>query len=318
MYNSNSKKRRPFFLVILLIIISIGICVFLANKFIFSSADKNTKKISKQNEATKEVQKPEEKKQENQTPQIPKEPEIDPKSHKKGTSHNHEAISWAYSCKDVNKWILDPSSYSGQDKLVFLTFDDGPSDVYTNRVLDTLKSYGVHATFFIVGRSAEQPYAKDILLREMQEGHAVGLHSYSHEYSFLYPKRVANVDNIMKEIDQNLAPIKKVFGEDFETTIFRYPGGHMSWKGLAPADEALAKRNIYNIDWNALTGDAESKNSPRYAQSALKNLQDDMQMYGNPKVIVVLMHDIHAKSVDALPSIIEYYQGLGYKFGILT
>lgn len=318
MYSSNGRRgKSPIFKIILIaVIVAIaGLLVIIGGKFIFSS--ENTKDKSKEIEIKKEETKPvdETKPVEEEKP---KEPEIDPTSHKKGTSHNHEAEAWAYSTKDVRQWITTPSTYTGEDKLVFLTFDDGPSEVYTNRVLDTLKSYGVHATFFIVGRSAVLPGAEEILKREMAEGHAVGLHSFSHDYKFLYPSRVANVQNIMTEIDQNLAPLKKVFGEDFETTIFRYPGGHMSWKQMAPADEALEKRNIQNIDWNALTGDAESPNSPRYAQSALKNLQDDMVMYGNPKVVVVLMHDIHAKSVDELPQIIEYYQGLGYKFGILN
>lgn len=318
MYHSNRRGgKSPVFkiIIIFIILVLIGLFAFIGNKFIFSSEDK--KDISKNSEITNQ-----ETKEKEETKPVeeekPKEPEIDPTSHKKGTSHNHEAEAWSYSTKDVRQWITTPSTYTGEDKLVFLTFDDGPSEVYTNTVLDTLKSYGVHATFFIVGRSAVLPGAEEILKREMAEGHAVGLHSFSHDYKFLYPNRIANVENIISEIDQNLAPLKKVFGEDFETTVFRYPGGHMSWKQMAPADEALEKRNIQNIDWNALTGDAESPNSPRYAQSALKNLQDDMAMYGNPKVVVVLMHDIHAKSVDELPQIIEYYQGLGYKFGILS
>lgn len=318
MYHSNRRGgKSPVFkiIIIFIILVLIGLFAFIGNKFIFSSEDK--KDISKSTEITNQ----ETKEKDEAKPveeEKPKEPEIDPTSHKKGTSHNHEAEAWSYSTKDVRQWITTPSTYTGEDKLVFLTFDDGPSEVYTNTVLDTLKSYGVHATFFIVGRSAVLPGAEEILKREMAEGHAVGLHSFSHDYKFLYPNRIANVENIISEIDQNLAPLKKVFGEDFETTVFRYPGGHMSWKQMAPADEALEKRNIQNIDWNALTGDAESPNSPRYAQSALKNLQDDMAMYGNPKVVVVLMHDIHAKSVDELPQIIEYYQGLGYKFGILS
>ena len=68
-----------------------------------------------------------------------------------------------------------------------------------------------------------------------------------------------------------------------------------------------------------LTGDAEAKGSRRDIQGALENIKEDMAIYGGePKVVVVLMHDIKAKSVEALPSIIEYYQSLGYKFCILS
>ena len=239
--------------------------------------------------------------------------------YKPGTSHNNEATAWAYSTKDVNQWILKPSTYTGEDKLVFLTFDDGPSEIHTATVLDILKNYGVHATFFIIGRAADGEHAKPLLQRQIAEGHAVGLHTYSHEYSFLYPHRVANVNNILLEVDKNLKSIRKSLGEEFNTPILRYPGGHMSWKQMGPADEALAQRNIYNIDWNVLTGDAEAKGSRRDIQGALENVKEDMAMYGgSPKVVVLLMHDIKAKSVDALPSIIEYYQSLGYKFCILS
>ena len=226
--------------------------------------------------------------------------------YKPGTSHNNEATAWAYSTKDVNQWILKPSTYTGEDKLVFLTFDDGPSEIHTATVLDILKNYGVHATFFIIGRAADGEHAKPLLQRQIAEGHAVGLHTYSHEYSFLYPHRVANVNNILLEVDKNLKSIRKSLGEEFNTPILR-------------ADEALAQRNIYNIDWNVLTGDAEAKGSRRDIQGALENVKEDMAMYGgSPKVVVLLMHDIKAKSVDALPSIIEYYQSLGYKFCILS
>lgn len=241
-----------------------------------------------------------------------------PTDHKKGTSHNYEATAWAYKCKDVSNWINNPSSYTGEDKLVFLTFDDGPSEIYTNTVLDILKNYGVHATFFIVGSAADKDHAKPILEREMKEGHAIGLHSYTHNYSHLYPNRVGNTTNILEEVEKNRLAIAKSLGEDFYTTIFRYPGGHMSWKNLNQADEALVKKGIHNIDWNVLTGDAEAAGSRRDLQGALANIKEDMTMRGNPKVVVVLMHDMKAKSVNELPQIIEYFSSLGYKFGILT
>ena len=239
--------------------------------------------------------------------------------YKAGTSHNNEATAWAYSTKDVNQWILKPSTYTGEDKLVFLTFDDGPSEIYTSTVLDILKNYGVHGTFFIVGRAADGDHAKPLLERQMAEGHGVGLHSYTHDYSILYPHRVASVNNIVSEVEKNLNSIRKSLGEEFNTPVLRYPGGHMSWKSMAAADEALAQGGIYNIDWNVLTGDAEAKGSRRDIQGALENIKEDMAIYGGePKVVVVLMHDIKAKSVEALPSIIEYYQSLGYKFCILS
>ncbi|MGP1568329.1 MAG: polysaccharide deacetylase family protein [Peptoanaerobacter stomatis] len=331
MSNLNYKKRKNHSYIRLIIIIAVVIAALLiAIKFVQSfNSDKKISKndtkietnVSKngENDKTKADDSSDSQDSDAADEKSKEEPQIDPTSQKPGTSHNYEAEAWAYSCKDVNNWILNPSTYTGTDKLVFLTFDDGPSSSLTPIVLDTLKNYGVHGTFFIVGRSADQDYAKPLLEREMKEGHAVGLHSYTHEYSNLYPNRVGSVENVLAEIDQNMKAIRKSLGEDFKTTIFRYPGGHMSWKGLTPVDEALAQQNIYNIDWNVLTGDAEAKGSRRDLQGALDNIKEDMAMYGgSPKVVVVLMHDIKQKSVDALPQIIEYYNSLGYKFGILS
>lgn len=234
-----------------------------------------------------------------------------------GTTHNYEADAWAYPTKDVNGWTMNPSSYTGEEKVVFLTFDDGPDLSHTPNVLDILKNYGVHATFFLVGKNADSEDALPIIKRQISEGNAIGLHSYSHDYSFLYPGRVANSDNIMKEIYQSEEVIRKAIGNEYKATLFRYPGGHMSWKNVSSSDEVLASNNIYSIDWNALTGDAVGKNDPMYSQDALTNIKTSMQIYGNPKIVVVLMHDIKSKSTDALPQIIEYFSDLGYKFGIL-
>ncbi|MBF1051685.1 MAG: polysaccharide deacetylase family protein [Peptostreptococcaceae bacterium] len=308
-YNYRGRRRvqrRRIILAIIIVLLLVGICSAIGSKII--SKVNVGESVAKENKV--EVQQKEEE-------QVKEEPKIDPKAYKKGTSHNNEATAWAYSTKDVRQWIQKPSSYTGTDKVVFLTFDDGPSEVYTNTVLDTLKNYGVHASFFIVGRAADKEHAKEILQREMAEGHSVGLHSYTHEYSFLYPKRYANMNNIISEVDQNIAAIKKSLGDEYTPTTLRYPGGHMSWKGLAEVDAVLEKRGIQNIDWNMLSGDAEAKGSKRDLQPALDIIKEDMQMYGNPKVVVLLMHDIKKKSVDALPSIIEYYQSMGYKFGIL-
>ena len=69
-------------------------------------------------------------------------------------------------------------------KIIYLTFDDGPSK-YTSELLDVLRKYNVKATFFVVNS-----YYSDILERMNEEGHAVGLHTYTHEYKNIYTDRV--------------------------------------------------------------------------------------------------------------------------------
>lgn len=231
--------------------------------------------------------------------------------------HSQPVKGGAYDARTIRAYITGAKKYTGKDKLVFLTFDDGPSSDYTATVLNTLKKYGVKATFFIVGRNANQKSAGPLLRREVAEGHAIALHSYSHNYKYLYPKRRANADHVIREVDKNLAAIRKHLGKNFTTAVFRYPGGHMSWKSMGGADKALANRGITYIDWNVISGDAVSKKDPKYRQSALQSIKNDMKAHGYPRVVVVLMHDIKRKSVVELPAIIEYYRDAGYKFGIL-
>ena len=83
-------------------------------------------------------------------------------------------------------------------KVVYLTFDDGPSTTNTPQILDVLDNYNVKATFFVLGSSIDKSeQAKEILKEEVERGHAIGNHTYSHDYSYLYPNRTMNVDNIV-------------------------------------------------------------------------------------------------------------------------
>ncbi len=222
-----------------------------------------------------------------------------------------------YPCEDVSSWIVSPTTYSGDDKLVFLTFDDGPSLSNTPLILDVLKEEGVGASFFVLGGCATQKHAANTIKREFDEGHSVGLHTFTHEYSFLYPNRVGNLDNILYEIDENIAAIRAHLGDDYKPSIFRYPGGHMSWSSLDETDEALAKRGIHYIDWNVGAGDAVYKDNPAYYRTALENVMLETEALSMPNVVVVLMHDSNPKCVDDLKGIIDYFRDNGYKFGVL-
>ena len=83
-------------------------------------------------------------------------------------------------------------------KVVFLTFDDGLNHIITPKILDVLKEKKVPATFFVVGRLVNDK-TKDVLERELKEGHSIALHSYTHEYSTLYPNRIAKSEAIINE-----------------------------------------------------------------------------------------------------------------------
>ena len=201
-------------------------------------------------------------------------------------------------------------------KVVYLTFDDGPSTTNTPEILDVLDRYNVKATFFTLGKSIEgNEEAKNILKETARRGHAIANHTYSHDYSYLYPNRTMNVDNIISDIEKNNSIMKEVLGEDFSTRVIRFPGGYWSWEGRTAMKEAMEQNGYYNVDWNALNKDAEGKQ--KNADELLQSTKETVEALGpDADSIVLLMHDTYGKeeTVKALPQIIEYFQEKGFEF----
>jgi peptidoglycan-N-acetylglucosamine deacetylase len=200
-------------------------------------------------------------------------------------------------------------------KIAYLTFDDGPSKHATEKILDILAANNVKATFFTLGSSIEHNnQAADILKRIAREGHSIGSHGYSHDYSILYPNRTVNLDAFINDFEKNDRILKEILGKDFNTRLIRMPGGHASWNGTAALDEVLTKKGIYQTDWNSLNGDAESKDFPtEYLLNKLK------ETVGDKDVAIVLMHDTDAKkgTVHYLQSAIDYLKSEGFEFRTL-
>ena len=201
-------------------------------------------------------------------------------------------------------------------KVVYLTFDDGPSTTNTPEILDVLDRYNVKATFFTLGKSIEgNEEAKNILKETARRGHAIANHTYSHDYSYLYPNRTMNVDNIVSDIEKNNSIMKEVLGEDFSTRVIRFPGGYWSWEGRTAMKESMEQNGYYNVDWNALNKDAEGKQ--KNADELLQSTKETVEALGpDADSIVLLMHDTYGKeeTVKALPQIIEYLQEKGFEF----
>ena len=237
---------------------------------------------------------------------------------KKGSNHSIEASDYAYDVTAVNNTIRGKSD-DVKGKVVFLTFDDGIDPTLTPQVMNILKEYGVHATFFHIGYTIT-PENGDILKRQITEGHAIANHSLSHNFNLLYPGRVPNQSQIISEVDQTMANFKAILGKDFKTRIFRYPGSHMSWQGLESTDQALANKGIQWIDWNMLCGDAEPLSvRPTTSESMMAYMDGSQKYFPETTVKVVLMHDTAGKelTVQTLPQIIEYFKNQGYTFGVL-
>ena len=206
---------------------------------------------------------------------------------------------------------LMPDGADGK-KVVYLTFDDGPSETVTPKILDILKTENVKATFFVLGNSIDSSEeSKNILKREVSEGHSIGNHTYSHNYSYLYPNRIINVENFMDDIEKANKSIKAVLGEDFVVRAIRFPGGYMSWKDKDGINDILKEKGYYHIDWNSLSKDAEG--GYKSSEQLLEEVKSSVS--GREKA-VILMHDNYGKeeTAKALPEIIDYLKEQGYEF----
>ena len=186
-------------------------------------------------------------------------------------------------------------------KCVYLTFDDGPSDKVTPKILDVLKEEDVKATFFIVGKHAEN--RKAILKRQFEEGHTLAVHTYSHVYKEIY----SSPQNLIKDIDKCNEIIKEITGE--YTSVYRFPGGSF---GLSQNTiNAVTEHGMRYIDWNASLRDAEITN-PTPEQLFTSAITTP----ANRDHIVMLAHDTTDKisTAQALKKVIKYYKDNGYSF----
>lgn len=239
-----------------------------------------------------------------------------------GTNHNVAAKAYAYPAQSVQSWLRQGAKAPDYptEKIAFLTIDDGPSANRTSDVLDLLKQLGVPATYFyIVGPLGVQHVDRAIPLRALAEGHALAIHTWSHSYKVLYPGRVGNVANITADYDKAYQAMRDLLGPEYVTHASRYPGGHMSWKNLAPADAALEQRGLYWIDWNTEIGDGELK-APPNGPAAVTFFANTLKAAANPNVVVVLMHDAEGAHLinGALPGVVKILKDAGYKFGVIA
>lgn len=199
----------------------------------------------------------------------------------------------------------DGSAEAGLEKQpahkVYLTFDDGPS-IYTDEILDILAEYDVKATFFVVGKEDEA--SKEALKRIVEEGHTLGMHSYSHKYSELYE----SVDAFLEDFDRLQAFLYETTG--VKSTCYRFPGGSsntVSAVSMQDLADALRERGVEFYDWNISSGDGTGR---KLSEATLvKNSTEDISRYST---VIVLMHDSAEKhaTVEALPEIIETIQAM--------
>lgn len=186
-----------------------------------------------------------------------------------------------------------------KEKVVALTFDDGPDPNYTAPILDILEEQQVKATFFLVGRDAER--YPDLVRREAAEGHELGNHSFSHPELELETDR-----QIADEINQCGDVIERIGGK--RPTYFRPPKGLVSGQVFTIAD-----REQYRVILWGMGVEHSPSLTPRdEATRVIEHLEPGM---------IILAHDgrlNRSKTVEALPGLIEGAKAKGYRFVTLT
>lgn len=196
----------------------------------------------------------------------------------------------------------------GQNGTIYLTFDDGPKNGTTNVILDILKEEGVKATFFITNNGPDE-----LVKREYEEGHTVGLHTASHDYATIYSSKESYYNDLYSVRDR----VKRITGQDAK--IIRFPGGSSNTISRRYSEGIMSlltkdviTKGFFYYDWNLASGDAgELHTSDAIYENVTRNLSKD-------RVNIVLMHDIKPYTRDALKSIIHYGKENGYIFDKIT
>lgn len=215
------------------------------------------------------------------------------------------AVLWiAYGAGSAARQTFALADSRTPRKTVYLTFDDGPSDRVTPKILDILDRENVKATFFIIGCQAE---TRDYLVkRESDSGHTVAVHSYSHRYNDIYRSPKA----LIADIERCNDVIERITGK--RAKVYRFPGGS---HGLDERlKSAVTAHGMKYVDWNASMCDAEQPAAD--ADDLFKNA---VETSAGRNDIVLLSHDSTNKTStpEATKRIIKYYKSNGYTFGTL-
>ena len=173
-------------------------------------------------------------------------------------------------------------------KCVALTFDDGPGE-HTDRLLEMLADYDAHATFYVLGSLAEEH--PEILERMHSQGHELGNHTWKHD-----DLAGMNAEEVRADIERTNTVISQVTG--VEPPTIRPPYGSLSETVHDTVEQPLILWDVDTLDW-------QNRDSDAVAEHAIDNAAPGS---------VLLFHDIHETTVDAIPDVLENLHGRGYHF----
>ncbi|MFQ8706026.1 MAG: polysaccharide deacetylase family protein [Thomasclavelia sp.] len=191
------------------------------------------------------------------------------------------------------------------EKVVYLTFDDGPSE-NTQKVLEILDVYDAKATFFVTGTNEEYYY---LIKKAHEAGHTIGLHTYVHEYDQIYNSSSSYFSDLKRIEDLVYSQIGSI------PKYIRFPGGSSNkvskkycHKIMSKLTKEVINRGYQYYDWNE---DSEDGSGELSVKQLIKNATASTD-----NNIILLFHDANGKenSLKALGAVIQYYQKKGYVF----
>ena len=193
-----------------------------------------------------------------------------------------------------------------EEKTVYLTFDDGPSDV-TESLLDALKQEEVRATFFVMGDVSKK---KEILNRMLYDGHTIGVHTYTHDYRYVY----WNQEAYLADFCRQYYSIWDATG--YRPRIFRFPGGSVnSYNAHLYRDliSEMSRRGFVYYDWNVTSEDAAGVEHPE------EQLQELLTQSEKKPRIIALLHDTKKNPyiAETVTQYIRTMKEAGYQFKAL-
>ena len=211
---------------------------------------------------------------------------------------------------NTSKKIRIVNVIKNNNGIIYLTFDDGPSEI-TSKILDLLKEEDIKATFFVLNYSN---IYEPIIKRIVEEGHTIALHTYTHNYKLIYSSK----ENYYNDLNKIKEKVKNTTG--ITTNIIRFPGGSSNTvssfnKGIMTLlTKDVIKEGYHYFDWNVDSKDAwDARNSDDVYNNVIYNLNMNRSN-------VVLMHDKNGntKTLYALKDIIKTAKNKGYTFDKIT
>jgi peptidoglycan-N-acetylglucosamine deacetylase len=198
---------------------------------------------------------------------------------------------WDYEKTGQVTWDIDT-----KEKMVAITFDDGPHPLYTSDILDVLANYNAKATFFVLGAHAKK--YSGLIYRQFREGHEIANHTYNHKYHFTSSKE------LKKEIDDTAEIIYEITGT--KPALFRPVGG--TYNDVTINTAVNSGNHVVLWSWHQDPEDWKNPSVNRITNHILKNISP-----GD----IILLHDAggdRSRTVESLKRILPQLTREGYKF----